>query len=50
MGYMGYNDEGFYDPLDSSYARWLDDNFFKSGHNPKDLRILLASKGQFGNS
>ena len=50
MGFMGYNDEDFYDPLDSPYARWLDDNLFKPGHNPKDLRIMLASKGQSGSS
>ena len=50
MGYTGHSDEGFYDPFDSLYTRWLNDNSFKPGHNPKDLRIMLFNKGLCGDS
>ena len=47
---MGHSDEGFYDPFDSLYTHWLNDKFFKLGHDPKDLRIMLSSKGLFDDS
>ena len=36
MGYTGYSDEGFYDPLNSRYGCWVNDNFFKPSHDLKD--------------